>query len=236
MKLYSEFARVYHDLYPLLIDYHADFELYNTILTKHHCSTVLELGCGTGLYAAYFVDAGYKYTGVDLSADMLTIAREVVPGGTFEQGDMKLWKPVDDSITFDAIIAPGNTFGHLTTNAEVLACLANVNTLLSLGGLFLFDALDAPSEFTDFCETYEYTAESATASYTVTANFTPCFEQGWVYQWDSSYAVTSGGTEQQFDDSTLVRPSSPLSSAACYTNINLRCYHAKSMGEIPPLL
>lgn len=205
MKLYSEYARVYHDLYPLITDYRADFEIYDAILGEHDCVKILELGCGTGLYATYFVGAGYEYVGVDLSRDMLAIAREFVPSATFEQGDICSWGQADHAGTFDAIIAPGNTFGHLITNTAVFACLSNVHTLLRPDGVFIFDALDTITEFGNFCETYAYAVENNTTSYHVNATFTPCYDRGWVYKWETRYTVTTGDTEQQFNDSAIVR-------------------------------
>jgi SAM-dependent methyltransferase len=50
---------------------------------------VLDLGCGTGLPTArQLVRAGARVTCVDLSAGMLALARENVPGATFLQADM----------------------------------------------------------------------------------------------------------------------------------------------------
>jgi len=43
---------------------------------------VVDLGCGSGIWAAELLAAGYEVVGVDASADMLAIARERAPGAT----------------------------------------------------------------------------------------------------------------------------------------------------------
>ena len=39
-------------------------------------SSILDIGCGTGSHALPFADMGYAVTGVDISEDMLEIARK----------------------------------------------------------------------------------------------------------------------------------------------------------------
>jgi SAM-dependent methyltransferase len=46
---------------------------------------VVDLGCGSGIWAAELLAAGYDVVGVDASADMLAMARERAPGATFAQ-------------------------------------------------------------------------------------------------------------------------------------------------------
>jgi len=56
---------------------------------------VVELGCGTGVPVAKWLDARYEYTGIDASAGMLAEARRHVPTAKFVQADMQ-------TVTFDA--------------------------------------------------------------------------------------------------------------------------------------
>jgi len=44
---------------------------------------VVDLGCGSGIWAAELVAAGFEAVGVDLSAEMLEIARRRAPGAEF---------------------------------------------------------------------------------------------------------------------------------------------------------
>jgi len=66
-------------------------------------SLVLDLGCGAGVTAARdLVAAGFRLTGVDISAVQVRRAHELVPEGTFIQADMATWDPADRS--FDAVV------------------------------------------------------------------------------------------------------------------------------------
>ena len=47
---------------------------------------VVDLGCGSGLWAHALVDADYDVLGIDISAAMIDIARQRVPEGDFRPG------------------------------------------------------------------------------------------------------------------------------------------------------
>ena len=49
---------------------------------------VVDLGCGSGIWAAALVDAGYDVIGVDQSAALLEIARERAPGAQLVHGSL----------------------------------------------------------------------------------------------------------------------------------------------------
>ncbi|HET6447499.1 MAG TPA: class I SAM-dependent methyltransferase [Conexibacter sp.] len=49
---------------------------------------VVDLGCGSGIWAAELLGAGYEVLGVDASAAMLALARERAPGAHFECGSL----------------------------------------------------------------------------------------------------------------------------------------------------
>ena len=46
-------------------------------------ASVLDVGTGTGVFAEAFVAAGLVVTGVDINADLLSVAREFVPAAQF---------------------------------------------------------------------------------------------------------------------------------------------------------
>jgi ubiquinone/menaquinone biosynthesis C-methylase UbiE len=48
----------------------------------------LDAACGTGRHAAYLHSLGHEVLGVDVSANMLALARAKVPEGDFRQGDV----------------------------------------------------------------------------------------------------------------------------------------------------
>lgn len=67
-------------------------------------ASVLDTGCGTGKpTASMVIDSGRNVHGIDFSANMISICRQQVPGGTFEQVDMlDEWSP---PAPFDAIMS-----------------------------------------------------------------------------------------------------------------------------------
>jgi SAM-dependent methyltransferase len=61
---------------------------------------VIDLGCGSGIWARALTDAGYDVLGVDDSADMLRIARRQAPRARFERASVVDYTPPPcDAIT-----------------------------------------------------------------------------------------------------------------------------------------
>jgi len=63
--------------------------------------TLLDVGCGTGHWSAFFVDMGYRVTGVDIAPQMIEVALSAAPGCTFQVADAHDL-PFDDG-TFDVV-------------------------------------------------------------------------------------------------------------------------------------
>jgi SAM-dependent methyltransferase len=100
---------------------------------------VVDLGCGSGLWARALTDAGYKVLGIDRSAAMLRIARVRVPQARFLRASYLSAKlPPCEAIT-----ALGECFNFLfdETNrpAELLRFFGRVHEALGPGGVFAFD-------------------------------------------------------------------------------------------------
>jgi len=62
-----------------------DFRMFQSLLPV---GSVLELGCGSGTDSRYFLSRDYSYTGVDLSGELLKIARQNNPEGRFVNMDL----------------------------------------------------------------------------------------------------------------------------------------------------
>lgn len=102
---------------------------------------VVDLGCGSGIWARQLVDAGYDVLGIDISAALVERARERVPEGKFLRASF-----------FDAELPPANAvtslgecLGYLFDEShgeEALARLfERVHRSLAPGGVFVFDVL-----------------------------------------------------------------------------------------------
>ena len=97
--------------------------------------SLLELGCGTGSILEV-LSRDYDVTGVDLSEEMLKIARRKNTGVTLSKQsivDFKLNKK------FDAIICVYDTVNHLTKFSDWKKLFGNIYKHLNQSGIFLFD-------------------------------------------------------------------------------------------------
>jgi cyclopropane fatty-acyl-phospholipid synthase-like methyltransferase len=96
-------------------------------------AAVLELGCGNGEPAARMLAAEHEYTGVDISAQQLRRAQELVPAGIFIKADYTSLELPPES--FDAVVAL-YTFGHVP-RAELPGLYTGVASWLRPGGRLL---------------------------------------------------------------------------------------------------
>ena len=107
----------------------------NIFKGKHKPEKILEIGCGTGNYTKILLERGYKITGLDISENMLTIAKQKC-ACDFAIGDMR------DFVLngkFDACIAMFAVMGYVTENSDIVKALKNIRAHLEPNGLFVFD-------------------------------------------------------------------------------------------------
>jgi SAM-dependent methyltransferase len=97
---------------------------------------VLDLGCGSGLWAERLARHGYRTLGIDASPAMIALARRRVPGAVFRRATIaSAALPPCDAIT-----AFGECFNYRVTGSPPLGTLfARIRRTLRRGGLFLFD-------------------------------------------------------------------------------------------------
>src|SRR5689334_18189092 len=102
--------------------------------------TVVDLGSGSGIYAAALIDAGYDVVGVDLSPDMVALARATAPGGTFTVGSVHDFAIPPGTV---AVTALGEVLNYATDHRAGLDALAataaRVRGALAPNGVFVFD-------------------------------------------------------------------------------------------------
>ncbi|HZR51951.1 MAG TPA: class I SAM-dependent methyltransferase [Streptosporangiaceae bacterium] len=98
-------------------------------------ASLLELGCGTGAVLCGLSAAGFL-AGMDISLNMLDIARARLPGAQFIQGDISSF---DLGRRFDVIVCTYDVLNHLTDFNSWISCFACTREHLTEGGLFIFD-------------------------------------------------------------------------------------------------
>lgn len=90
----------------------------------------LELGCGTGLFTQLFTQTGAQITAIDISPELIEIARQQNPGIDFIVGRFEDLSPTTH---YDAIIG-SSVLHHLELNEALAKCHA----LLRPGGRIAF--------------------------------------------------------------------------------------------------
>ena len=138
-RLYHELASVYDLFYSRIFDYDEFYSLIAPELEKRNASTILEVACGTGRLIKILEENGYIVTGLDLSGDMLAIARTRVKGDLVQQ-DMRRIKL---GKTFDAVICLGAGFTYMQRDGDIESALSSFYRHLNDDGVLIFDNFDA---------------------------------------------------------------------------------------------
>ncbi len=94
--------------------------------------SILEAGCAAGRESKVFIERGAKITGVDLSENLLNIAKRDNPQGEYVKANF-LNLSFQDS-TFDGVWAHASIL-HLETVDEVMIALREFNRVLKPGGI-----------------------------------------------------------------------------------------------------
>ena len=103
----------------------------------------LDVACGTGRHLS-FLRRHYSVTGVDVSREMLRVARRRLPGIRLLLGDMRDFR-LDE--TFDVVSCLYSAIGHLKTERDLAATLANFAHHLKPGGLAVVEPWIDPTDF-----------------------------------------------------------------------------------------
>ena len=137
-KPFSLLAEVY-DAIMSDVEYDAwtDFILDLALEAGTEVGRVLDLGCGTGNSSEPFVDdAGSSVTGVDLSAEMLAVARHKLPTATFVEGDFTTFELGQ---TFDLVVSVFDSLNNLLDPDDFRRTAERARYHLNPGGVFIFD-------------------------------------------------------------------------------------------------
>ena len=97
---------------------------------------VLELCCGTGYFAKWLAEQGYRVTGIDGSHAMLRYARKRLRPGQFFQADVRHFRLRH---RVNAVVCFYNSLNQFLEPDSLRAVLASSFRSLNPGGWFLFD-------------------------------------------------------------------------------------------------
>ncbi len=147
MEAYTGFAKVY-DRFMDNVPYREWSQYLIELLREYGVEDgiVCELGCGTGCITRRLRDAGYDMIGIDLSEDMLEIARrhemEVEDATDLKKPILYLNQDMREFElygTVAAVVSLCDSINYITEEKELREVFRLVNNYLDPGGIFIFD-------------------------------------------------------------------------------------------------
>ena len=138
--MYNRFAYLYDNLIND-VDYKKWADYYFNIFQRYGLTNPklgLDLGCGTGSLTTELASRGIEMTGVDLSEDMLMVAREKSAGMDilYLNQDMCSFELYG---TVDFIVSSLDCMNYITDKRDLLKVMKLANNYLNPRGLFVFD-------------------------------------------------------------------------------------------------
>jgi SAM-dependent methyltransferase len=109
-------------------------------------TSVLDVGCGTGLFAEAFSKKGCRVAGIDINPAMIAEAQRIVPGGDFRPGSAEEMPFKDHA--FDIVF-----FGHVLHETDNLLQALNEAYRVAAGRVI---ALEWPYEQAAFGPPFEH--------------------------------------------------------------------------------
>jgi SAM-dependent methyltransferase len=128
-------------IYDALDPDRSDLEPYLALLESFGARSVLDLGCGTGVFALMLAARGVGVIGVDPSGASLDVARSK-PGAdrvTWIHGDAPA---IPRSLRVDAVTMTANVAQVFLTDTDWHATLVAIHGALRPGGRLLFESRD----------------------------------------------------------------------------------------------
>lgn len=160
---YSSLAAVYDALntgcdYDALAKYLAKEIRGNE---KIKTELVLDLACGTGKLTLLLREHGFDMTGVDLSEDMLSVAREICYEKKINDVLWLCQNMTDFELygTVDACVCSLDSINYLTKISDVKKCFSLIYNYLIPDGVFVFD-INTPHRFKNVYGNNAYVLEN----------------------------------------------------------------------------
>lgn len=141
MEAYSDFACVYDRLMSD-VDYKARTEYILKLFKKYGKAPtlLLDLACGTGGFSVQMAKRGVEVIGVDMSEDMLGIAREnSADADTDVLFLCQKAEELDLYGTVDGVICCMDSLNHITDIKDLKKAISKVSLFLEEDCLFIFD-------------------------------------------------------------------------------------------------
>lgn len=151
MEVFHDYAYYYNLLYGNK-DYAAEVQNLKRILEqygKNSSKRILNIGCGTGRHDIELNKLGYKIDGLDLSAEMISIAKANAPNQddfSYEVQDARGFRVKEP---YDIIISLFHVMSYQNENEDLNKVFKCIDKALNVRGIFIFDVWYGPGVLTD---------------------------------------------------------------------------------------
>ena len=135
--MYAKSAQLYDAIYGWK-DYAKEAAELHALIKQHARSslaTLLDVGCGTGGFVEAFQRL-FQYEGLDISEEMLSLARTKHPGVAFHQGDMA---DFDLGQRFDVVACMFSSIGYVGTVSRLQSAVQCMARHLVSGGVLVVE-------------------------------------------------------------------------------------------------
>ena len=145
----------YYDLLYKGKNYVSETDYVDSLIQKYlpNASTILELGCGTGIHASKLAEKNYTVVGIDKSESMLhraELLKSKLPNYisqklSFSMGDIRTFE-IEQK--FDAVISLFHVISYMTSDNDLVEAIQTAKKHLNENGVFKDYELNM--EFSDF--------------------------------------------------------------------------------------
>jgi ubiquinone/menaquinone biosynthesis C-methylase UbiE len=143
--LYTKEAAYYDAIYSFK-DYEREADYLHELIEQHRTragGSLLDVACGTGSFIGP-LQLYYNIEGVDLSPDMLKVARERYPDVPFHEADMA---DFELGKRFDVVICMGSAIGYMKTVPRLQQAVASMAKHLQYSGVLVVEPWLLPDAY-----------------------------------------------------------------------------------------
>lgn len=136
----------YYDTYLFAKDYRGECRRLESIARRYGRTggrSWLDVGCGTGRHLAY-LRKRHSVAGVDLSPEMLRVARHRLPGVPLELGDARTFRL---GRTFDVVSCLFGLLGHIEREDDARRVFERISAHLAPGGVAIVEPWIDPAHY-----------------------------------------------------------------------------------------
>ena len=151
----KQFGNIYSQYYDLLYsdkNYAGEVDYIIKLIKENsnEAKTLLDMGSGTGKHAELFCNNGYIVHGIDLSEDMLKIAKNRIKDKedklSFSHSKIQ---ELDLNKKFDVVVSLFHVMSYQNSNNELIKAFEVAKNHLKKDGIFIFDFWYGPAVLTD---------------------------------------------------------------------------------------